>query len=209
MMYQKALRFQDELIASPILNTHDVAKIKELGRMVSGYDDNYWNIYHEVHARTHEHYDTWKLTRDVKSDVDDDRERLGSIIGFVKDRRIFRSNSFKTGDHNPQAKTKSTIYLANLINNFFSKISPEDIIEYRKKYKTLELITNEQGIPYTPEEIEGFINSFKASDLGYDATNKAIYTFYIRYLHLLTDGLNLSDGKINIYDISSQRRRSS
>lgn len=43
MMYQKAIRFQDELMASRILNTHDVAKIKELGRMVSGYDDNYWN----------------------------------------------------------------------------------------------------------------------------------------------------------------------
>ena len=43
MMYQKAIYFQDEYIAAQILQTKDVSQIKELGRMVSGYDDNYWN----------------------------------------------------------------------------------------------------------------------------------------------------------------------
>lgn len=43
MMYQKAICFQDERIAAEILDTNDVSKIKELGRLVKGYDDNYWN----------------------------------------------------------------------------------------------------------------------------------------------------------------------
>lgn len=43
MMYQKAVCFQDENIAEQILTTKDVAKIKELGRCVSGYNDQYWN----------------------------------------------------------------------------------------------------------------------------------------------------------------------
>lgn len=43
MMYQKATCFQDGKIASQILNTDDVARIKELGRLVKGYDDSYWS----------------------------------------------------------------------------------------------------------------------------------------------------------------------
>ena len=43
MMYRKALCFHDENTAAQILRTDDVARIKELGRLVSGYDDNYWN----------------------------------------------------------------------------------------------------------------------------------------------------------------------
>lgn len=43
MMYQKAVCFQDENITEQILATKDVAKIKELGRCVSGYNDQYWN----------------------------------------------------------------------------------------------------------------------------------------------------------------------
>ena len=43
MMYQKAIRFQDISIAEEILATQDVAQIKELGRSVSGYNDNIWS----------------------------------------------------------------------------------------------------------------------------------------------------------------------
>lgn len=43
MMYQKAICFQDKAIASKILKTDDVGEIKELGRLVSNYDENYWN----------------------------------------------------------------------------------------------------------------------------------------------------------------------
>lgn len=43
MMYQKAICFEDKSIAAQILLTNDVSQIKALGRMVSGYDDSYWN----------------------------------------------------------------------------------------------------------------------------------------------------------------------
>ena len=43
MMYQKAMCFHDHAIAEQILSTEDVAKIKELGRQVSNYDDRVWS----------------------------------------------------------------------------------------------------------------------------------------------------------------------
>lgn len=43
MMYQKAICFHDEAIADRILQTSDVAKIKELGRQVLEYDDHIWS----------------------------------------------------------------------------------------------------------------------------------------------------------------------
>lgn len=43
MMYRKADCFGDTDIAGQIMNTKNVAHIKELGRRVSGYNDNYWN----------------------------------------------------------------------------------------------------------------------------------------------------------------------
>ena len=43
MMYRKALCFGDEKIAAQILTENDVAKIKALGRDVSGYVENQWN----------------------------------------------------------------------------------------------------------------------------------------------------------------------
>lgn len=43
MMYWKANCFGDKSIAAQILATDDVAEIKALGRLVSGYDDNYWS----------------------------------------------------------------------------------------------------------------------------------------------------------------------
>ena len=43
MMYSKAVCFNDKVIAAQILNTQDVAHIKELGRGVLGYNENIWN----------------------------------------------------------------------------------------------------------------------------------------------------------------------
>ncbi len=43
MMHQKAMVFGDNQAAYEILKTSDVAKIKALGRSVSGYDDTIWN----------------------------------------------------------------------------------------------------------------------------------------------------------------------
>lgn len=43
MMYRKAVWFQDHEIAEKILATEDAARIKELGRMVAGYEDLIWS----------------------------------------------------------------------------------------------------------------------------------------------------------------------
>lgn len=43
MMWCKAMAFEDKEIARQILETDDVAIIKQLGRKVSRYDENYWN----------------------------------------------------------------------------------------------------------------------------------------------------------------------
>ena len=43
MMYKKAMYFNDQNIAKQILATDDVREIKKFGRLVSNYDDNYWN----------------------------------------------------------------------------------------------------------------------------------------------------------------------
>lgn len=43
MMYQKAVMFKDKDIASQILKTNDVARIKDFGRQVSNYNDSVWN----------------------------------------------------------------------------------------------------------------------------------------------------------------------
>lgn len=43
MMYRKAICFHDNNIATQILETDGAARIKDLGRRVSGYDENHWN----------------------------------------------------------------------------------------------------------------------------------------------------------------------
>ena len=43
MMYCKAMCFHDETIAKQILQTDDVTRIKELGRLVSNYNDQIWS----------------------------------------------------------------------------------------------------------------------------------------------------------------------
>ena len=43
LMYNKAIVFSDKEIAKQILETDDVSLIKDLGRKVKNYNDNYWN----------------------------------------------------------------------------------------------------------------------------------------------------------------------
>ena len=43
MMHQKALLFRDKIIADRMMKTDDVAEIKQLGRLVAGYNDHVWN----------------------------------------------------------------------------------------------------------------------------------------------------------------------
>ena len=43
MMYEKAVHFKDQDIASKILATDDVSETKALGRLVKNYNETYWN----------------------------------------------------------------------------------------------------------------------------------------------------------------------
>ena len=43
MMYQKAIEFEDELIAEQILKTQNVSEIKKLGKKVENYNELVWN----------------------------------------------------------------------------------------------------------------------------------------------------------------------
>lgn len=71
MMYKKAVCFGDKAIAEQILETDDVSKIKELGRLVSDYDDNYWSgirqvvVYHGLLAKFRQNDDLKKLLLDT------------------------------------------------------------------------------------------------------------------------------------------------
>lgn len=48
MMYKKATCFGDDRIAEQILEIDDTARIKELGRLVNGYNDHYWSGIRQV-----------------------------------------------------------------------------------------------------------------------------------------------------------------
>ena len=69
MMYQKAKAFGDSRIAAQILEAQDVAYIKTLGRLVSGYDDHYWNgirqivVYEGLKEKFSPKYGTEKFTQ--------------------------------------------------------------------------------------------------------------------------------------------------
>lgn len=75
MMYQKAMYFKDQYIAVQILDTDDVSRIKELGRLVSGYDDNYWNgirqivVYEGLQAKFSQNADLRKLLLATKTAI--------------------------------------------------------------------------------------------------------------------------------------------
>lgn len=69
MMYRKAVAFGDRDRAAQILDTEDVGRIKELGRLVSGYDDNYWNgirqivVYEGLYAKFSQNEELKRLLR--------------------------------------------------------------------------------------------------------------------------------------------------
>ena len=69
MMYRKAVAFGDRDRAAQILDTEDVGRIKELGRLVSGYNDNYWNgirqivVYEGLYAKFSQNEELKRLLR--------------------------------------------------------------------------------------------------------------------------------------------------
>src|SRR5699024_6045305 len=75
MMYQKAKAFGDSRIAAQILETQDVAYIKTLGRLVSGYDDHYWNGIRQIVV-----YEGLKEKFSQNTELKDLLKRTGSAV---------------------------------------------------------------------------------------------------------------------------------
>ncbi len=75
MMYKKAIYFNDSVIAEQIMETKDVACIKKLGRLVSGYNDSVWNgirqivVYEGLIAKFSQNDDLRKKLKDTKDAV--------------------------------------------------------------------------------------------------------------------------------------------
>lgn len=70
-MYRKAGCFCDDKVAAQILDMQDAARIKQLGRLVSGYDENYWNgirqivVYEGVAAKFSQNLSLRKKLKDT------------------------------------------------------------------------------------------------------------------------------------------------
>lgn len=75
MMYKKAVCFNDSEIAKQILETNDVACIKKLGRLVSGYNDSVWNgirqivVYEGLIAKFSQNDELRKKLKDTKDAI--------------------------------------------------------------------------------------------------------------------------------------------
>ena len=75
MMYRKAVCFGDVKVAEQILATEDVAEIKALGRLVSGYDESLWNgvrqivVYEGLLAKFSQNPDLRKQLKETGSAV--------------------------------------------------------------------------------------------------------------------------------------------
>ncbi len=84
MMYRKAVCFGDEKVAAQILATEDVAEIKALGRIVSGYDESLWNGVRQIVI-----YDGLLAKFSQNSELGEQLKRTGSAVlaeCAVKDR---------------------------------------------------------------------------------------------------------------------------
>ena len=75
MMYKKAMTFQDQMIAKEILQTKDVAKIKQLGRQVTNYNDHIWNgirqivVYEGLIAKFSQNEELKKQLKETKTAI--------------------------------------------------------------------------------------------------------------------------------------------
>ena len=101
MMYRKAVAFGDRDRAAQILDTEDVGRIKELGRLVSGYDDNYWNgirqivVYEGLYAKFSQNEELKRLLQATGRAVLAEcavKDRIWGI-GLSMDCLLYTSNS--------------------------------------------------------------------------------------------------------------------
>ena len=145
------------------------------------YNENYNNLYTEVHARMRAFYETYNFLNEIDKEASinylkQNRENKWNSESFIKDRRRYHDIG----------------YFCNIIAFFISRISKEDIIDFRKEIKVLELVTDEDGMFYSIEEIEEKIKSIKSystNDIEFNKEDRDIKLFYTRYLHYLKYGI--------------------
>lgn len=75
MMYHKALTFHDNETAAEILETNDVARIKEFGRQVANYDDTVWNGVRQIVV-----YEGLRLKFSQNADLQDQLVSTGNAV---------------------------------------------------------------------------------------------------------------------------------
>ncbi len=104
MMHRKAVYFKDDRIAKKILETNDVAAIKELGRAVSNYNDSYWNGIRQIvvfeglfqkFAQNEELKEKLKLTKDAILAECAVKDRIWGIGLSMRDEDRFEVSKWK------------------------------------------------------------------------------------------------------------------
>ena len=104
MMYQKAVIFQDQIIAKAILQTKDVAKIKQLGRQVSNYNDHIWNgirqivVYEGLIAKFSQNNELKKQLKETQTAILAEcavKDRIWGIGLSMKDSKRFDITQWK------------------------------------------------------------------------------------------------------------------
>lgn len=147
------------------------------------YDENYDKVFGEKDAYNYAVYDTVKYFNYLDKYGNDDYGfkdiYISEIIcdkSFIEDRKLIRD---------PR-------YFCLLWKRLFSIKDYEAIINYKEKFKALELIVDDKGHPYSVLEIEDIINSIKiynTNDMEYNKLDRDRWLFYKRYLYCLKWGI--------------------
>ena len=104
MMFRKAVLFEDKNRAEQILAADDVACIKALGRLVSGYNDSYWSgmrqliVYEGLLAKFSQNMELKNLLKDTGADLLAEcavKDRIWGIGLSIKDPDRFNIPKWK------------------------------------------------------------------------------------------------------------------
>ena len=134
------------------------------------YLTNYDYISYEVDAITYSLVATYKFLNrfmpNYEYDLEKYKEKFKCKMDFFKNIQFVISSSDN--------------FIPKLVY-FFDNINSFDMIKIRKKYKLIELITNDDGLPYTFDEIASKIDKLNTMTLN-DKLKKQL-NFYKRYLY--------------------------
>lgn len=104
MMYKKAVCFRDKDTADRILATNDVAEIKALGRLVTDYNESYWNgvrqivVFEGLIAKFSQNEDLKKLLKATENAILAEcavKDRIWGIGLSMKDPERFEIDKWK------------------------------------------------------------------------------------------------------------------